>query len=122
MVSHKRIRHIMLSLITLLSATSLLAAQTPERVTLSGARVGIWDIAGNITVGAGTGRAVEVSVTRRGPDGAKLTLAHGPIGGRETLRVIYPDGDIVARIRYDDRNRNGEGGNWRTDLTVQDDG
>jgi lia operon protein LiaG len=121
-VSRKRIRHTALSLIVLLSAASLLAAQTPERVTLSGSRVGIWNIAGNISVGAGTGRAVEVSVTRRGPDGAKLTLAHGPIGGRETLRVLYPDGDIVARIRYSDRAQVGTGGNWRTDLTVQDDG
>lgn len=121
-VSRKRISRIALSLITLLSAASLLSAQTPERVTLTGSRVGIWNIAGNISVGAGTGRAVEVSVTRRGPDAAKLTLAHGPIGGRETLRVLYPDGDIVARIRYADRTQNSDGGNWRTDLTVRDDG
>lgn len=121
-MSRKRISRTLLSLVTLLSAASLLAAQTPERVTLTGSRVGIWNIAGNITVGAGSGRSVEVAVTRRGPDGAKLTLAHGPLGGRETLRVLYPDGDIVARIRYSDRTQMGTGGNWRTDLTVRDDG
>ena len=115
-MSRKRIRRIALSLIILLSVASILAAQTPERVTLTGSRVGIWNIAGTISLGAGSGRSVEVAVTRRGPDGAKLTLAHGPIGGRETLRVIYPGDEIV----YTDRTETG--GRWRTELRVQDNG
>ena len=115
-MSGKHIRHTALSLIVLISAASILFAQTPERVTLTGSRVGIWNIAGNVSVGASTGRAVEVSVTRRGPDGAKLTLAHGPIGGRETLRVIYPGDEIV----YTDRTQTG--GRWSTELRVQDNG
>lgn len=121
-MSRKRISPIALSLFVLLSIASRLAAQTPEQVTLSGTRVGIWNIAGNISLRAGSGRAVEVSVTRRGLDGVKLTLARGTLGGRETLRVIYPGDQIVARMVGPDRPRMQTGGNWRTELTVRDDG
>ena len=54
-----------------------------------------------------------VEVTRGGPDAGKLQIATGPLRGRETLRVIYPDGEIVYREL-------GRGAN--TTLRVLDDG
>jgi hypothetical protein len=44
---------------------------------------------------------VVVEVTRGGDDAAKLQVETGPIGGRQTLRVIYPDDDIIyAALGY----------------------
>ena len=103
------------SVLTVAIALPLLA-QTPERVTLSGSRIGIWNIAGKVTLSAGSGSNVLVTVTRHGSDGAKLELAHGPINGRETLRVIYP-GDAVV---YAPNGR--EHGRWRTEFDIRDDG
>lgn len=100
---------------TALTATTLLA-QTPERVTLTGSRVGIWNVAGKITLGPTTGRSVEVTVTRHGSDAAQLQVAHGTLNGRETLRVIYPGDAVVYSDPMQGRGR------WRTEFDVNDDG
>jgi hypothetical protein len=74
------------------------AAQQPERETLSGERVAIFDVAGQVTVEAGTGAQVVVEIRRGGRDAARLTLARGPVPempGFETLRVVFPREDIV---------------------------
>lgn len=116
-MSGKSIRSLVTALTacTALSALPLLA-QTPERVTLTGSRIGIWNIAGKVSLSAGTGNAVQVTVTRHGADAEKLQVAHGPIGGRETLRIIYP-GDAVV---YSPRSRGM--GRWRTEFDIRDDG
>ena len=54
-----------------------------------------------------------VELTRGGPDAGKLQIASGPLRGRETLRVLYPDDEIVYREL-------GRGSN--TTLRVRDDG
>src|SRR5512147_815557 len=91
-------------------------AQTPERRTLPGDDVAVYNIAGVMRVEGGTGSDVSVEVTRGGADASKLTIATGRIGSRETLRVIYPDRRIVYR--------QGESSRWRgrTTLRVNDDG
>ena len=91
-------------------------AQTPERVTLTGPRVAIWNLAGRVTLTPGGGRSVTVAVTRAGRDAAGLELARGPLGGRETLRVIFPGDRVVYRLRDQMRER------WSTELRVNEDG
>ena len=88
------------------------AAQT-ERFELSGERVAIYNLAGQVTVVPGSGSAVVVEVTRGGQDGAQLRIEQGPIEGYQTLRVIYPDNEIS----YRDMHRGS-----RTDLRVREDG
>ena len=97
------------------TASTSAAAQTPERRTLTGNDIAVYNIAGVMRVEGGTGGDVTVELTRGGSDGSKLQIATGPIRGRETLRVIYPD----RRIRY---TRGDRGWRSRTTLRVDDDG
>lgn len=97
-------------------ATASAAAQTPERRTLSGNDIAVYNIAGVMHVEGGTGSDVAVEVTRGGADAARLEIATGAVRGRETLRVIYPDRRIVYR-QSDSR-----GSRSRTTLRVDDDG
>lgn len=87
-------------------------AQT-ERRTITGDRVAIYDLAGHLRVDGGSGSAVVVEVTRGGRDASKLELRTGAIGGRETLRVVFP----ADRIVYPELGR---GSN--SSLSVNDDG
>ena len=93
------------------------SAQTPERRTLSGNDIAVYNIAGIMRVEGGTGSDVTVEVTRGGRDASRLQLATGNVRGREALRVVYPD---ERRIVY----RQGDWGRWRsrTSLYVDDDG
>ena len=94
------------------------AAQTPERRTIPGDDVAVYNIAGVMRVEGGTGSDVSVEITRGGADASKLTIQTGRVSGRETLRVIYPDRRIVYR------QGSGDWGRWRsrTTLRVNDDG
>ncbi|HEU4570303.1 MAG TPA: DUF4097 family beta strand repeat-containing protein [Gemmatimonadales bacterium] len=96
----------------LLVAAAPLAAQ--EQVSLTGDDIGIWNLAGTVRVERAAGSAVTVAVTRQGRDAARLELAHGRIGGRETLRVIYPEDRIVYP--------HGTNGRWRTEVDIREDG
>jgi lia operon protein LiaG len=116
-VSRNYFHPIVLSALAAVAAPALLIAQT-ERVSLAGGRAAIWNIAGMVNLTPGSGRAVEVTVTKRGPDAGRLEVARGPIGGRETLRIIYPGDDIV----YRDRDREMHGDRWRTEFRVREDG
>jgi len=93
-------------------------AQTPERRTLPGNDVAVYNIAGVMRIEGGTGTEVAVEVTRGGADAAKLQIATGKVRNRETLRVIYPERRIVYRQGTGDRS------SWRsrTTLRVDDDG
>jgi lia operon protein LiaG len=88
-------------------------AQEPERYTVSGDSVAIYNLAGGLKVEAGSGSDVTVEVTRGGRDAARLRVESGPIRGRQTLRVIYPEDDIFYRESDSDGN---------TTLDVRDDG
>jgi len=70
------------------------SAQRGERYTLDGNDVAIYNLAGSLTVAAGTGD-VSVDLVRGGADAARLRVERGALGGRETLRVVYPAEAIV---------------------------
>ena len=89
-----------------------LAAQGVSRHTLRGPDVALYDLAGMVQLEAGSGDAVTVDVTRGGADAARLQVAEGDLGGRATLRVIFP-GDRVSYPRMPDGS---------TEIRVRDDG
>jgi hypothetical protein len=88
-----------------------LGAQEVERV--SGRSVAVYNLAGRVEVVRGGGADVVVRIDRGGADAAALRVETGEIRGRSTLRIIYPNDEIV----YPDMGR---GSN--TSLTVRDDG
>ncbi len=104
-------RPVCLVLAALLVATS--AAAQGTRYTLTGHDVAVYNLAGTLRVEPGTGSAVVVEVTRRGDDASRLEVQTGTIGGRETLRVVYPDDHVV----YAPLGRHSQ-----TQIRVRDDG
>src|SRR6266481_4177219 len=88
------------------------AAQTSRQV-LKGDSVAIYNLVGELHVEAGSGSDVTVEIQRGGADAAKLDVQTGPLRGRETLRIIYPDDNIVMPAW---------GRGWNTSLRVRDDG
>ena len=89
------------------------AAQTPQtRYVLKGDSVAVYNLVGELRVEPGSGDVV-VDVTRGGADAAKLDIQSGPLRGRETLRIIYPD-DQISLPDW--------GHGWNTTLRVRDDG
>lgn len=99
-------------IIALTACGGAAVAQT-SRHNVSGDSVAIYNLVGEVRIEGGTGNAVTVEVTRTGRDADQLKVEMGPIRGRETLRVIYPDDDIV----YPTRN-----GWWNTEMRVREDG
>ena len=97
----------------LLATAAALPAQERERRAIRADDVAIYNLAGELRAEAGSGSEVVVEVVRGGRDGDRLRVETGRIGGRETLRVIYPDDDIVY---------SGSGSGGSTDMTVRDDG
>lgn len=95
-----------------LSAPAPAAAQT-SRYVLKGDSAAIYNLVGELRVEAGTGSDVAIELTRGGADAAKLDVQSGPLRGRETLRVIYPD-DVILMPDW--------GRGWNTTLRVRDDG
>ncbi len=95
--------------------TALVAGSLPaqQRYEVSGADVAIYNIAGLVVIEGGSGSAVAVEVTPMGRDAGRLRVDTGALNGRETLRVIYPDRDIV----YTRWHRGSE-----TQIRVRDDG
>jgi len=96
------------------------AAQTAQtsRYTLKGDSVAVYNLVGELRVEAGTGADVVIELQRGGADAAKLDVQSGPLRGRETLRIIYPDDVIVVP----ELGRGDRGGSWNTSLRVRDDG
>jgi hypothetical protein len=84
-----------------------------ESYNVAGDEVAIYNLAGEITVTGVRGSEVTVQVMRGGRDASELDVEIGEIGGRQTLRVIYPS----DRISYD-----GQGWGGTTNLRVRDDG
>jgi lia operon protein LiaG len=92
--------------------SSPVSAQTSRHV-LKGDSVAVYNLVGELRVEAGSGSDVVVEVQRGGDDSAKLEILTGPIRGRETLRIIYPD-DVIVMPDW--------GRGWNTTLRVRDDG
>jgi DUF4097 and DUF4098 domain-containing protein YvlB len=79
----------------LISASPSAAAAQTETKTLAGPSVSIYDLVGTVTVERGSGANVVVEVTRRGADSRRLSIEVGDVDGRNSLRVVFPDDDIV---------------------------
>jgi hypothetical protein len=92
-------------------------AQT-ETIALSGSSVAVYNLAGTVSIAAGSGSDVTVTVRRAGADAERLELRTGAVDVRrgdqgevETLRIVYP----ADRVRYD-------GMRGTTQLRVREDG
>lgn len=71
------------------------AAQATETVRLTGDRVALYNVAGEVRVEPGSGSDVVVEVTRRGAEGARLRVERGEEEGREAVRVVYPSASVL---------------------------
>jgi hypothetical protein len=98
--------------LALVVAPSVVAAQASRHV-LKGDSVAVYNLVGELRVDPGTGSDVVVEVQRGGADAAQLDIQSGPIRGRESLRIIYPD-DVISLPSW--------GRGWNTTLRVRDDG
>jgi hypothetical protein len=74
-------------------APALASAQEIQRV--SGREVTVYNLAGQVEVARGSGADVVVRITRGGADAARLDVRTGEIDGRATLRIVYPDDEII---------------------------
>jgi lia operon protein LiaG len=99
------------SFLSLVIVTPVLAQG--EQRTIRGADVAIYNLAGVIRAMPGTGDAVTVEIVRRGADASRLRIESGQLGGRETLRIVYPSDRVVYR--------DGREG-MRTTVSVREDG
>jgi len=114
-------RWLPLAFCVMLAAPTAGAAQS-TRYVLKGDSVAVYNLVGELRVEPGTGSDVAVQVTRGGADAARLDVQSGPLRGRETLRIIYPE-DIISlpdwgrgwntTLRVRDDGTFGDGGNWR---------
>jgi lia operon protein LiaG len=68
---------------------------TPERYTLEGGDVVIYDLAGKVRLGPGDGHQVVVLVSRGGRDASQMRIVTGPLAGAQTLRVMVPGTRVV---------------------------
>ena len=78
-----------------LATTTLARPAAATSYDLPGSDVAIYDLVGTVKVEPGTGPHVTVDVTPVGRDAAKLKVETGELGGRQTLRVVFPLDDIV---------------------------
>src|ERR1043165_986644 len=77
-----------------------LAGQRAERFTLTGSSVVVHNLAGEVTIAAGTGSAGGVEVTPGGQGAARLRVTRDG----NAVRVAYP-GDRVVYARMGERSR-----------------
>jgi lia operon protein LiaG len=95
-----------------LALTQPALAQTPDRYSIPGSEIAVYNLAGTVSIERGTGANVVVEVMRGGRDAAGLEVDRIEVDGTPALVVRYPEGDVV----YD-----GPGGG-STQLRVRDDG
>lgn len=91
----------------------LVHAQSPERVALSGRNIAVYNLVGRLHVTGGGSSAV-ATVTRRGRDANRLTIATSEVDGHEALRVVYPGDRITIPDASNRRSR--------TEIRVRDNG
>src|SRR6266508_430321 len=97
---------LLVSVVALWSPAVPVAAQISRQV-LKGDSVAVYNLVGELRVEAGSGSDVVVEIARGGADAAKLDIQSGPLRGRETLRIIYPD-DVISMPQW--------GRGWNTTL------
>jgi hypothetical protein len=73
----------------------LTPAAAQEVVRVPGDDVAIYNLAGRMQVVRGGGSEVVVRIVRGGDDADRLRVETGELRGRQTLRIIFPDDEIV---------------------------
>lgn len=71
-------------------------ASAQEQFSIGGNKVAIYNLAGRVTLEAGSGSDVTVDVSRGGGDAGQLSIETGRIDDANTLRVVYPSNRVVA--------------------------
>ncbi|MDZ7629862.1 MAG: hypothetical protein U5K74_00540 [Gemmatimonadaceae bacterium] len=94
-----------------------LRAQEIVRLTPANGRVAIWNLVGNARIEQGSAREVEVLITPRGSDGARMITRSGLIDGEQTLRIFYPVDEVRPASASRSRRSNAS-----TTLRMRDDG
>ena len=89
------LRKHLLSLTVLLVSAPGALAQTPDRYSIPGSAVAVYNLAGAVTIERGTGANVVIEVARGGREGARLDIERIDVAGRPALVVRYPEGDVV---------------------------
>lgn len=107
----KRTRKAVGMLAVALLAGAPVGAQEVHRIP--GGDVAVYNLAGHARVVRGSGSEVVVRVTRGGADAAQLKVETGRLDGRSTLRVVYPDDQVI----YPEMGRGS-----RNTVRVRDDG
>ena len=80
----------------ILAACVLAAPAASQEVqSLAGQDVAVYTLTGRVQVVRGSGADVVVRITRGGADASQLQVETGQIDGRSTLRVVFPDDEIV---------------------------
>jgi len=89
-------RLVLVPLVALLATPTVGVAQSASYV-LKGDSVAVYNLVGELRVEPASARGGDVTVELRrgGADAARLEVRTGPLRGRETLRVIYPD-DVIS--------------------------
>lgn len=87
-------------------------ATAQEQVALSGDRVAIYNLAGEVRVEASSGPSVTVDVTRGGRDAHELRVERTQIAGWQQMVIRYPANRIVYRSL----------GYSRSEFSVREDG
>ncbi len=96
---------------------SAAAQQRTVRLTPVNGRVAVWNLLGEVRVEQGSGSDVEVQITPRGADAARMSVETGELDEQQTMRIAYP----VDEIRPAGSSRT-RGNNWSTSLRMRDDG
>lgn len=87
-----RLPSALVPVVFLLAATG---AGAQERYELSGDRVAVYNLAGEVEVVAGAGDAVTVEVVRGGDDAEAIRVGVQDVRGRQALVLRYPDDEVV---------------------------
>jgi lia operon protein LiaG len=69
--------------------------QQTERFSLTGSRVAVHNLVGEVRVERGSGSAVVVEVTRGGADAGELRVSRATVDGHDAVRIAYPAGELV---------------------------
>ena len=96
---------------------AMVQAQQIIRLTPSNGRVAIWNLLGTAHIEQGTSAEVEVEITPRGADAARMITRTGLIDGEQSLRIVYP----VDEIRPAGAERSRERRSYTT-LRMREDG
>jgi hypothetical protein len=107
--------------IPVVAALLLAGPAAGQRFTLSGERVALHNLAGEVRVEAGSGSAVVVEVTRGGSGAGSVRAERASVDGYDAVRVVFPDSRIVyprmgrgSNSTFQVRTDGTFGGGWRS--------